>query len=168
MEQTCRWELAELYEQHSAALWRQVVRMTGDTAVAEDIVQETLLRAWRKRSSLDTDPAGLRPWLFRVAHNLVVDDVRSARHRHESVAAALPERATADRSDALFDAMVIESALAELSVDHRAAVVLAYYGGRTVPEIARELDVAPGTVKSRLHYGLRALRLALQEKGVTR
>ena len=168
MEQTRRWELAELYEQHSAALWRHVVRLTGNTAVAEDIVQETLLRAWKKRSSLDAEPGGLRPWLFRVAHNLVVDDVRSARHRHESLTATLPERATADRSDALFDAMLIQSALAELSPDHRAAVVLAYYGGRTVPEISRELDVAEGTVKSRLHYGLRALRLVLQEKGVTR
>lgn len=168
MEQTRRWELAELYEQHSAALWRHVVRLTGNASMADDIVQETLFRAWKRRHTLGSEPAGLRPWLFRVAHNLVVDDVRSARRRHESVTETLPEQPTADRTNALFDAWMVESALTELSPDHRVVVINAYYGGKTVPEIARELGVPEGTVKSRLHYGLRALRLVLQEKGMTR
>ena len=60
---------------------------------------------------------------------------------------------------------MIESALAELSPDHRLALVHAYYRGLTVPEIARLLDVPEGTITSRLHYGLRALRLTLQEQG---
>ncbi len=62
----------------------------------------------------------------------------------------------------------MEEALAGLSVEHRAVIVRAYYGGRSVAGIAEELGIPEGTVKSRLHYGLRALRLALQEKGVTR
>ena len=74
----------------------------------------------------------------------------------------------ADLTDALFEAILIEEALASLSTDHRTVIVRAYYGGLPVAEIAHELDIPAGTVKSRLHYGLRALRLALQEKGVTR
>ena len=62
----------------------------------------------------------------------------------------------------------MEEALAGLDVAHRAVIVHAYYGGASIAEVARRLGIPAGTVKSRLHYGLRALRLALQEKGVTR
>ena len=82
--------------------------------------------------------------------------------------ADLPERAAADATDALFEAILVEEALAALSTDHRAVVVRAYYRGLSVAEMAAELEIPQGTVKSRLHYGLRALRLALQERGVTR
>jgi RNA polymerase sigma-70 factor (ECF subfamily) len=67
----------------------------------------------------------------------------------------------------VLDAWLVSDALAELSDEHRAVIVHAYYGGRSISEISRELDVPEGTVKSRLHYGLRAMRLALQERGVT-
>ena len=80
----------------------------------------------------------------------------------------MPETASPDATDALFEAILIEEALAALSADHRAVVIRAYFGALTVAEIADELDIPQGTVKSRLHYGLRALRLALQEKGVMR
>ena len=68
----------------------------------------------------------------------------------------------------MLDRIVVADALASLSPDHRGVVVDAYWLGHTVPEIARRHDIPEGTVKSRLHYGLRALRLALQERGVTR
>ncbi len=162
--------LRELHDEHATALWRYVVRLTHDHARAEDIVQETLLRAWRSRVGAQTDPSdgSVRAWLFTVARNLVIDDYRSARQRHEAAADTLPERADADRTDALFDAMLVTEALHTLSVDHRLVVAKAYFARLTVAEIAEDLGVPPGTVKSRLHYGLRALRLALQEKGVTR
>ena len=72
------------------------------------------------------------------------------------------------KTDRLFDALLIQDALATLSAEHRAVVVAAYYRGRSVAEVASELGIPAGTVKSRMHYGLRALRLALQERGVTR
>ena len=160
--------LRALHDEHAAAVWRYVVHLTGDSAGAEDIVQETLLRAWRRPTVLDQDESSARAWLFTVARNLVIDRYRSARNRHEVGTDELPEVATADRMDALFDSLVIIDALATLSMEHRAVIVHAYYGGRSIAEIALELEVPEGTVKSRLHYGLRALRLALQEKGVTR
>lgn len=160
--------LRALAEVHAAAIWRYVVHLTGDRAGADDVVQETLLRAWRTPGILDQEPEGTRAWLFTVARHLVIDEHRSARKRHEFPTDELPERAERDRTDALFESMLVEEALAGIGPEHRSVIVHAYYGGRSIAEVARELDIPEGTVKSRLHYGLRALRLALQEKGVTR
>ncbi|MFT2816467.1 sigma-70 family RNA polymerase sigma factor [Leifsonia sp. A12D58] len=160
--------LRTLYDEHAGALWRYVVHLTGDRAWAEDIVQETLLRAWRKPSVLDQSEASARAWLFTVARHLVVDGKRSAQNRHEFGTDSLPEPGVTDETDRILDAWLVADALASLSIEHRAVLVHAYYGGRSVAEIAHELDIPAGTVKSRMHYGLRALRLAMQEKGVTR
>ena len=160
--------LRTLYEEHAGVLWRYVVQLTGDRAWAEDIVQETLLRAWRTPSVLDQSEASARGWLFTVARHLVIDGKRSAQNRHEFGTDSLPEPIGADETDRILDAWLVADALASLSIEHRAVLVHAYYGGRSVAEIAHELDIPVGTVKSRMHYGLRALRLALQEKGVTR
>ncbi|MFC5501899.1 sigma-70 family RNA polymerase sigma factor [Lysinimonas soli] len=160
--------LRALADAHSAAVWRYVVHLTGDRVGADDVVQETLVRAWRSPAILAQPPETTRAWMFTVARHLVIDEVRSARKRHEITTDELPERAVRDRTDALFETLLIEEALAGIGIEHRAVIVHAYYGGRSIAEVARELGIPEGTVKSRLHYGLRALRLALQEKGVTR
>ena len=160
--------LRALADAHSAAVWRFVVHLTGDHAGADDVVQETLLRAWRTPAILAQAPESTRSWMFTVARHLVIDEVRSARNRHELTVDEVPERIERDRTDALFETLLVEEALAGLGLEHRSVIVHAYYGGRSIAEVARELGIPEGTVKSRLHYGLRALRLALQEKGVTR
>lgn len=160
--------LRTLAEAHAAAVWRYVVHLTGDHAGAHDIVQETMLRAWRTPKILAQEPGSTRSWLFTVARHLVIDEHRSARNRHELTMDELPERSERDRTDALFESLLVEEALGGLGYDHRAVLVHSYYGGRSIAETAVELGIPEGTVKSRLHYGLRALRLALQEKGVTR
>ncbi|WP_345751458.1 sigma-70 family RNA polymerase sigma factor [Microbacterium rhizophilus] len=160
--------LRELHDRYAGSLWRYVVSLTGRPADADDIVQETLLRAWRTEGILDEDPEQLRGWLFTVARNLVIDQARSARRRHEETRDEQPDQPAADRTEQLLDTMLLQDALASLGPHHREVIVRAYFGGRSTAELARELDVAEGTVKSRLHYGLRALRLAFQERGVTR
>lgn len=160
--------LGALYDAHAAPVWRYVVSLTGDAAGADDIVQETLVRAWRTERIMRDDPSTTRAWLMTVARNLVIDEARSARRRHEQAVAEVPDRVYDDDTETVFDALVIEDALAAISAEHRAAIITAYYGGRSVAQAAQELGIAEGTVKSRLHYGLRALRLALQERGVTR
>ncbi|WP_136707889.1 sigma-70 family RNA polymerase sigma factor [Agromyces sp. H66] len=160
--------LVALYDAHAPSVWRYVVHLTGDPSGADDIVQETLLRAWRSPRILAQEPESTRAWMFTVARNLVIDEARSAKRRHEIGVAETPDRVTADGTDALFESLLVEEALAGLDVEHRAVIVHAYYGGRSIAEVARRLGIPEGTVKSRLHYGLRALRLALQEKGVTR
>jgi RNA polymerase sigma-70 factor (ECF subfamily) len=159
-----------LYQEHGPALWRYAVRLTGDPARAEDVVQETLLRAWQHPEVTDGDrPA--RAWLFTVARNMIIDERRSARFRNE---AGTPDpektydRAGPDEVDSALDRMLLSGALAQLSAEHRAVVKRSYYQGWTTAQIAADLDIAEGTVKSRLHYAVRALRLTLQEMGVTR
>ncbi|MDQ1607464.1 MAG: polymerase sigma-70 factor, subfamily [Microbacteriaceae bacterium] len=159
--------LRALHDEHAPALWRYVVWLTGDRQFAEDVVQETLVRAWSRPQVLDQSETSARSWLFTVARNLVIDDRRSAHARHEIVSDQVPERATDDGTDGMLDTWLISDALTALSADHRLVVVHAYYKGQSTAEIARELEIPEGTVKSRLHYALRALRLALQERGVT-
>ncbi len=160
--------LRALHDRHAPALWRYAVRLTSDHQLAEDVVQETLLRAWRRPQILEQDEAASRAWLFTVLRNLVTDDRRSARTHREFASDDVPERTTQDRTDAMLDSWLVMDALAQLSADHRAVIVLSYYGRKSIADIAAALRLPPGTVKSRLHYGLRALRLALQERGVTR
>jgi RNA polymerase sigma-70 factor, ECF subfamily len=106
--------LRALSEAHSAAVWRYVVHLTADPAGADDIVQETMLRAWRTPKILAQPPESTRSWMFTVARHLVIDEHRSARKRHEITTDELPERAQRDRTDALFEALLVEEALGTL------------------------------------------------------
>jgi RNA polymerase sigma-70 factor (ECF subfamily) len=135
---------------------------------AEDVVQDSLLRLWRKPDVLQQRGEGVRAWLFTVARNQVIDDRRSARYSRELQTDTLPERPSADEVGPAFDKWILSDALMSLSLDHRVAVVRAYYLGQTVADIAAHEQIPEGTVKSRLHYALRALRIALQERGVVR
>jgi RNA polymerase sigma-70 factor (ECF subfamily) len=159
--------LQALHDEHSGALTRFVYRLTGDSALAQDVVQETLLRAWKHPHILEQSTGSARAWLFTVARNLVIDERRSAHHRHELTTGSVPERSSPDGIDAILDSWLVADALASLSEEHRVVLVQTYYLGRSVAETASSLGIPSGTVKSRMHYALRALRLALQERGVT-
>jgi RNA polymerase sigma-70 factor (ECF subfamily) len=159
-----------VYDAHGGALWRFCLHLTGgERPRAEDLAQETLLRACRHPEVLTREPQVVRSWLFTVARNQMIDSWRSARNRMEVLTEpGTVERGEDDRTDEVLQSWLVTDALRTLSQDHRAALVECYYGGRTVAEAARRLGVPEGTVKSRLHYGMRALRLALEERGVTR
>lgn len=161
--------LRALYDGHASALLAYALRLTGgDRARAEDVVQETLVRAWRNLDRLDDAVAPVRPWLFTVAQRVAIDAHRARQSRPvevgDGVLAALPGL---DQVDATLDRIVVGEALDSLSAEHRAVIVETYYRGRSVAEAAAQLGVPAGTVKSRCYYGLRALKLALAERGVT-
>lgn len=155
-----------LHDQHAAALWSYVVGLTGgDRARAQDVVQETLFRAWRTPSVLNQANGSVRGWLYTVARRIVIDEWRTSRSRREVVTDALPERGGSDETEAVVNRQIVVDALRRLSEEHRAVIVECYIRGASVAEAAQRLGIAPGTVKSRTHYALRALRLVLDEAG---
>jgi RNA polymerase sigma-70 factor (ECF subfamily) len=160
--------LRALHEEHGADLLRYALRHTGNRQLAEDVVQETFTRAWRHPGRVAGDRGSARSWLFTVARNLIVDDLRSARHNREQTLETVPEASTSDDVDGILDRILLADALASLSPEHRVVIVDSYYLGRPVREVAERLGIPEGTVKSRLHYGLRALRVALEERGIAR
>ncbi len=160
--------MQELHDEHASALWGFCLHLTGnDRARAEDVAQETMLRAWRNAAVLTEKRGSVRSWLFTVARNIVIDEWRTRRSQREFATGQLPETdATADGTDELLLSWVVADALTSLSAEHRAVLIECYYRGRSVAEAARRLEIPEGTVKSRTHYALRALRLALEEMGV--
>ena len=155
-----------LYAEHAAPLLRYALRMTdGDRQRAEDIVQETLLRAWLHPEAIADRPA--RPWLFAVARNLAVDAHRARKARpHEVGENALTLVPVPDEADRVLESWAVADALAALRPDHRRVLLETYYRGRSVAEAAVVLGIPAGTVKSRAFYALRALKLALEERGL--
>lgn len=158
-----------LYREHAGALFAYVLRLVaGDRHLAEDVVQETLLRAWKSASRLDPAARSLRPWLVTVARRIVIDGHRSRSSRPpETSPAGLEQVPAQDELERSLRLMTISDALQDLSAAHREVLVETYFRGRTVNEAAQELGLPAGTVRSRVFYGLRALRNALEERGVT-
>jgi RNA polymerase sigma-70 factor (ECF subfamily) len=157
-----------LYAEHAAALWSFVVPLVdGDRARAQDVVQETMLRAWRRPEVLGQAGGSVRPWLFTVARHLVIDEWRRHRTDRDVPLESGPEATADDGTDAVLDSWIVADALARLSPQHRAVIEQCYFQGRTTADAAAVLGIPEGTVKSRAHYALRALRRALQEMGVT-
>ncbi|MBI4259613.1 MAG: sigma-70 family RNA polymerase sigma factor [Actinobacteria bacterium] len=158
-------DLRSAYAEHGGELYGFALRSLEDRELAEEVVQETFLRAWRAGSRFDPEIGSLRTWLFAIARNVVIDQAR-ARARVAPV-----ERAEfPGEPDAVERALVawqVEEALRRLAPDHRRVLVETYYRGRPYAEVAAELGIPEGTVKSRVYYALRSLRLALEEMGWT-
>lgn len=155
-----------LYAEHAGPLLRYALHLTsGDRQRAEDIVQETLLRAWLHPDAIAERPA--RPWLFAVARNLAVDAYRARKARPREVGESALELVPApDEADRALESWAVADALQTLRPDHRAVLLETYYRGSSVAEAATVLGIPPGTVKSRTFYALRALKLALEERGL--
>jgi len=161
--------MQRLHDEHAGALWGHCLRLTNhDRARAEDVCQETLLRAWRNAELLDESQGSVRAWLFTVARNIVIDEARSRRSRSEIPMGEVPEPGgpATDNSDEMLMTWIVADAVTRLSPEHRAVLQETYFKGRPVADAARRLGIPEGTVKSRTHYALHALRLALEEMGV--
>jgi RNA polymerase sigma-70 factor (ECF subfamily) len=153
-----------LYDAHAAAVYRFLLRFTfGQRQTAEDLTQETMLRAWRNIDKLNVKVEALRPWLLTVARRVAIDAGRARLSRPSELdgvdLSILP--APEDHIDRILRVESIRSALMQLSPEHRGVIVELYLKGRSVPQTAEVLGVPAGTVKSRAYYGLRALRATL-------
>jgi RNA polymerase sigma-70 factor (ECF subfamily) len=156
--------IRQLYSGHARALRRYVEQFCPDRASADDIVQETFIRAWRHLPQLSADDRPVRPWLFRVARNLLIDANRAERARPMTVQEQPAGEAGTDSGlEEILDRQLVSAALAHLSPAHQSVLVETFYRGGTMATVARELGIPHGTARSRLHYALDALRKQLQE-----
>jgi RNA polymerase sigma-70 factor, ECF subfamily len=165
-------DLDRLHAEHAGALYAFAYRATSDRQAAEEIVQDTFVRAWRSADRFDPDRGTAGGWLFAIARNLVIDH-----HRRRGVRPVSPvpgddlEAVDQDASpefDRVVESWQVVEALGRLGPRHREAIVEVHLRGAGIAEAADRLGVPPGTVKSRLYYGLRGLRVVLEEMGVIR
>ncbi|MFC8248485.1 sigma-70 family RNA polymerase sigma factor [Streptomyces chartreusis] len=141
----------------------------GDPQLAEEVVQEVFLRAWRASESFDSRRGSLRTWLYAIARNAIVD----ARRRRE-IRPAVPPAQEAERDkvaagvdpyDQLLARIELREALDRLTPEHREVIIEVYFLGRTCADLADELGIPASSARSRLYHGIRALRGILDENG---
>jgi RNA polymerase sigma-70 factor (ECF subfamily) len=152
---------------HARPLLAYVERILGERHMAEDIVQETLIRAWHHCDRLCANDGSIRGWLLTVARNLAIDRIRSAYSRHESPGAEHPGTLQNDHADTVAASIDTTALLRHLSQEHQEVLVHTYLHDRTVQETAQLLGIPPGTVKSRQHYALRQLRNRIRTRMTT-
>jgi RNA polymerase sigma-70 factor (ECF subfamily) len=155
-------QMREFYDQHSKPLRHFTYQLTGHPQRAEDLFQETLMRAWLHADKLLDNVASQRAWLFRVARNLAIDDARHRRVRPQEVYVDAPITTVGDGTDRLLSRIEMMKHLRRLSPEHRTILVEVFYHGSTTKEAADALQIPHGTAKSRLHYGLRHLREGME------
>ena len=152
--------IRQLYSHHARALHGYVDQFCPDRASADDIVQETFIRAWRHLPQLSADDRPIRPWLYRVARNLLIDANRAARARPVSAPDPPAEIGTESGMEEVLDRQL---GFRHLSAAHQSVLVETSTGAGPRAAVARELGIPHGTARSRLHYALDALRQHLDE-----
>jgi RNA polymerase sigma-70 factor, ECF subfamily len=158
--------IRRLYQEHGGALLAYATRLMGDRALGEDVVQETLVRAWRNPERLTEDRGSVRGLLFTITRNITIDRHRARQARPAEVAESIRSTPVEeDHAEAVVDSMVVMGAMDKLSPEHRDVLKQIYFEGRSIEETSESLGVPAGTVKSRSYYALRKLREVIDRPG---
>jgi RNA polymerase sigma-70 factor (ECF subfamily) len=157
--------LRAAYDALGSELYRMTHRALNDDGLAEEAVQETFLRAWRAADRYDPKRSSLRTWMFAIARNVTIDLARARSVRPERTGQEVEHTQEAkDTPEESLRAWEMEEALRHIGPHHRHAIVETYYRDRPCAEVAAEAGVPVGTMRSRLYYGLKALRLVLEKR----
>jgi RNA polymerase sigma-70 factor, ECF subfamily len=168
--------LEQLYDRYASVVYRVALRMLKNRELAEEVVQEVFWRVWRRSVSFAHDRGRVTQWLFGIAHNLCIDELRRMRARpapvYEDVEHPLIQQLIDEQTDV--PAMVwtteqrrlITDAMHELPEAQRQAITLAYFGGMSHQEIAIKLNRPLGTIKTRVRLGLHKLGSLLGARGL--
>ncbi|MFJ9037205.1 sigma-70 family RNA polymerase sigma factor [Streptomyces sp. NPDC102406] len=162
--------MVDIYQQHGAALRRFAHhKLGGDWHRAEDLLQEAMLRAWLQMRDKPERELRVRPWLKTVIKNLAVDEFRSHGSRFETLTdVEADDKAVADHTRSVLVDLIVREAMGDLTENHRQILQHVYLLDRSTRAVAEELGIPSGTVKSRSHLAVKALRSALMTRGVTR
>lgn len=168
--------LEALYDRYSSVVYRMALRMLKNRELAEEVVQEVFWRVWRRSASFDVERGRVAQWLFGIAHNLCIDELRRMRARptqiYEDVDHPVIQQLADEQIDvpeaawAFEQQRVIRDALDHLPEAQRQAVELAYFGGLSHQEIANKLNRPLGTIKTRVRLGLQKLGALLTARGL--
>lgn len=167
--------LEQLYGRYGRVVYGLALRILNSAEQAEDVAQETFWRVWRRAATFDAGSGQFSPWLFGIARNLCIDELRRRQTRpattpvEEQVLLAVPDAQPAVE-DLTWEAerrRLITIALSELPADQRQVIELAYFGGLSQREIAQQLDNPLGTVKTRIRLALQKLKGLLQHQGIS-
>ena len=155
--------VAELYRRHAGRIYRFGLQLLGDTGLAEELVQECFVRLWRTAGRFDISRGTVAAYV--MARSIAADLRKrpSSRPLAPVEDAQLPPQP--DNSDQIVDTLTVRDALDALSAAHREVLILVHEAGLTQSQIAAQLDLPLGTVKTRMFHGLRALKAALAERG---
>ncbi len=171
--------LDALYDRYAGVVFALVLRIVADRPVAEELLQETFLRAWQRAGLFEGSRGRVPSWLLGIAHNLAIDELRRRRRRPQAVTprereraerelAGLPDPgpAVAEEAWSRLRRAQIEAALGRLPPAQRRIIELAYFEGYSQSEIAARLGEPLGTVKTRMRLGMRKLRDLLEAQGL--
>src|SRR5262249_30570206 len=157
--------LPELYDQFGPYVYGLAARVIGDRRAAEDVTQDVFLSLWERPEAFDPERGPLRTFVGTLAHRRAIDVVRreEARRRRAAREAAtiVPIPDVDELAIAILAAERVRAEVDRLPVEQREAIELAYFGGRTYRQVAAQLGVPEGTVKSRMRLGLRRIADAL-------
>jgi RNA polymerase sigma-70 factor, ECF subfamily len=158
--------LEELYRRYETEVYGLGLRMLRDRGLAEELVQETFIRLWRQAHRYDPQRGTVGAFLFVIARRMAIDLGQRPSSRPFQPEPAQDEPAAGDPVDELIEGLTVRDAMQSLSEPHQQILELYYGQDRKQADIAQLLGLPLGTVKTRAYYALRALRLALQERGV--
>ena len=160
--------LVMLYDRYARVVYGVALRILGEAELAEEVVQETFWRVWRRGRTFQSGRGQVASWIFGIAHNLSVDELRRQRSRPRPVYDTEETPVLRDLEDRRMDvaagalenerSRLIDAALQQITAEQREAIELAYFGGLSQSEIAERLHSPIGTIKTRIRLGLRKLR----------
>jgi RNA polymerase sigma-70 factor (ECF subfamily) len=158
-----------LFHAYGGAIYSFALKRLGDAGLAEEIVQESMLRVWQHADRFNRRDGSLRNWLYEIATNLVIDAHR--RRAARPPLALYPQPDIGDERESLEQEVLrweVRAVIAQLRPEHREVIELIHFDGLKVREAAERLRIPIGTVKSRCYYALENLRIALEEQGIDR
>jgi RNA polymerase sigma-70 factor (ECF subfamily) len=158
--------LRMLQRAYGGGLYGFALKRLGDPGLAEEAVQEVMVRVWRSAESFDERRGSFRNWLFQIATNVVIDTHRRRGSRPPLAHLAFEPSAEHESLEDEMQRWQLRMVIAGLRPEHREVISLVHFEGLKLREAADRLHIPVGTVKSRCYYALESLRVALEEQGL--
>lgn len=155
-----------LLRAYGGGLYGFALKRLGDRGLAEEAVQEVMVRVWRNAESFDDERGTFRNWVYQIATNVVIDMHRRRQARPPLAQLAFDPTSELGSLEEEMERWQLHMAIANLRPEHREVIALVHFEGLKLREAAERLRIPVGTVKSRCYYALESLRIALEEQGL--